>query len=141
MLGRLDIRPAAVAWFLGATLLIGGGIRGFRAWFGPREVPQLIVQAPTSEAAALVDSIAEERRTRLHRPVAINSATAEEFERLPGIGPVLAKNIVVERERGGRFNSIDELTRVSGIGPKRLDALRQECILDTIVNESSGPVK
>ena len=51
----------------------------------------------------------------------IDIATAEEIETLRGIGPALAKRIVANRDSLGPFGSIDELTRVKGIG-KRLAA-------------------
>jgi competence protein ComEA len=47
----------------------------------------------------------------------VNRASPEELERLPGIGPVLARRIVEHREREGRFQSVASLEAVSGIGP------------------------
>lgn len=54
----------------------------------------------------------------------LNRATAPELERLPGIGPVLAQNIVDHRERYGPFRAVEDLLAVSGIGPARLEQLR-----------------
>lgn len=54
----------------------------------------------------------------------INTADALTLEGLPGIGPATAGKIVAERETNGPFTSLDDLTRVSGIGSKKLDALR-----------------
>jgi len=54
----------------------------------------------------------------------VNRATADALRELPGIGPVLAARIVETRERTGRFGSIDDLRRVRGLGPSRLDRLR-----------------
>ncbi len=47
----------------------------------------------------------------------INRATAEELDRLPGIGPVNAQNIIAYRLEHGAFTSIDAIQQVSGIGP------------------------
>ena len=55
--------------------------------------------------------------------VNINTATLEQLQRLPGIGAVYAARIVEERQRRP-FAAVDELTRVSGIGDKRLETLR-----------------
>jgi len=54
----------------------------------------------------------------------LNSATAADLERLPGIGPALAQRIVEERERLGGFRSVDDLLGVRGIGPSTLARLR-----------------
>ena len=54
----------------------------------------------------------------------INSAQAEELEVLPGIGPVLAGNIVEYRQRNGPFGEVEDLLAVPGIGPGKLEAIR-----------------
>lgn len=56
--------------------------------------------------------------------VAINTATAEQLESLPGIGPALAQRIIEHRRQHGPFKSVDELLNVKGIGQKKLEALR-----------------
>jgi competence protein ComEA len=58
-------------------------------------------------------------------PLDINAATAEELLALPGVGPVLAAAIVRHREDSGPFTSVDGLLDVSGIGPARLESLRE----------------
>lgn len=54
----------------------------------------------------------------------INTADAALLETLPGIGPSTAQKIIADREANGKFTSVDDLGRVSGIGPKKLEALR-----------------
>jgi competence protein ComEA len=57
-------------------------------------------------------------------PVNVNTATAEQLEELPGVGPAIAAAIVDERERRGRFAAVEDLLDVRGIGDARLDQLR-----------------
>ncbi|MFI8432813.1 helix-hairpin-helix domain-containing protein [Streptomyces sp. NPDC079020] len=52
-------------------------------------------------------------------PVSLNTASAEQLETLPGVGPVLARHIVDYRTEHGGFRSVDELREVKGIGDRR----------------------
>ena len=55
--------------------------------------------------------------------VNINTATAVQLESLPGIGSATAQKIIADREANGPYGSADDLTRVPGIGQKKLEAL------------------
>ncbi|MCX4236716.1 ComEA family DNA-binding protein [Streptomyces ortus] len=57
-------------------------------------------------------------------PVALNTATLEQLDTLPGVGPVLAQHIIDHRSRHGGFRSVDELREVNGIGDRRFADLR-----------------
>ena len=56
--------------------------------------------------------------------VNLNTADAPTLDRLPGVGEVLAERIVADREAHGPFGSVDDLERVSGIGPAMMASLR-----------------
>ena len=76
--------------------------------------------------------------------VNINTASAEALTDLPNIGPAKAAAIVKDREENGAYDSLDELTRVSGIGDKTVESLRGEAVVegaddsDAMDSESSG---
>jgi competence protein ComEA len=57
-------------------------------------------------------------------PVDLNSATVEQLDALPGIGPVTAQKIVDYRTQHGPFTSVDDLDAIPGIGPSRIENLR-----------------
>ncbi|KUI27255.1 hypothetical protein AU196_01620 [Mycobacterium sp. IS-1742] len=57
-------------------------------------------------------------------PVNLNTATVEQLDTLPGVGPVTAAAIVAWRDANGAFRSVDQLGEVDGIGPARLAKLR-----------------
>jgi competence ComEA-like helix-hairpin-helix protein len=59
------------------------------------------------------------------RPVNINTATSEELQQVPGIGPATAEKILQMRKSYGAFKSVDDLLAIRGLGPKRLEKMRK----------------
>lgn len=57
-------------------------------------------------------------------PLSLGSATVEQLDGLPGVGPVLAQHIVDFRTARGGFRSVEELRQVNGIGERRFADLR-----------------
>jgi competence protein ComEA len=61
--------------------------------------------------------------------VAVNRASRDELQRLPGVGPALAARIEEDRLRNGPYQTPDDLLRVPGIGPATLNRLRDQLLL------------
>jgi len=59
------------------------------------------------------------------RPVNLNTATSQELQQVPGIGPATADKILQMRKSYGGFKSVDDLLAIRGIGPKRLEKMRK----------------
>jgi competence protein ComEA len=57
-------------------------------------------------------------------PVSLSSASLEELDGLPGVGPITAQKILDYRTEHGPFASVDDLDSVPGIGPTRIEQLR-----------------
>jgi competence protein ComEA len=70
-----------------------------------------------------LEALAPNKLKILFLPVDINTASIEELDTLPGIGPKTAWAIIEYRETHGKFTSPEDLLQVHGIGPKKLAAL------------------
>ncbi|MGV9955745.1 helix-hairpin-helix domain-containing protein [Streptomyces cellulosae] len=86
---------------------------------------QLVVGGPASAAAAAPAAPAGTGAAAgPTAPVSLNTATVDQLDTLPGVGPVLAQHIVDYRTRNGGFRSVEELREVNGIGDRRFADLR-----------------
>ena len=61
----------------------------------------------------------------------LNAATPEQLQRIPGVGPALAKRIVEFRAKNGGFKRIEELLAIPGISEKKWQVLREYLIVET----------
>lgn len=143
MLQSLMIKLAMLAMTLGIVFWIG--------WQPPRvsvKTPVVAAQTETPAAStvpstgdgkkAVVPSKGDAAPTKTGIPpkavrpdvgsrrvvVDLNRATVEELESLPGIGPALARRVVAHRQSAGKFQSVEDLRQVKGIGQKTLDRVR-----------------
>lgn len=113
--------------FLGAVAAAGGLLRVVRT---PGHAPGAAIVAPELAAGDIARQAQLARRAEeLARPlrpgelVDVDRSEAAELQRLPRVGPGLARRIVQEREAHGPFGSLEGLSRVSGMGPGTLRGL------------------
>jgi competence protein ComEA len=78
-----------------------------------------------------------EQLLNLGLPLDLNTATAEDLEALPGIGPVMAQRLVQHRQTHGPFKDVEDLLAVSGIGEKKLARLKPYLVV--LSPEGAGP--
>jgi competence protein ComEA len=109
--------------FLSGTFLLGLVIRLIQGTFA--SPPIFDYSASDSTFAALSNGpTAPAIAPKPAGPINLNAATKEALMTLPGIGPATAERIILEREDGGPFRSVNDLRRVRGLGPKRIEQLR-----------------
>jgi competence protein ComEA len=75
------------------------------------------------------DATAEAPQTRLVGVVNVNSASGEQLQLLPGIGPARARAVIAYRKAQGPFKTVEGLSQVSGIGERALERIRPHCVL------------
>jgi len=114
-----------------AALILGGAALIRFVVIAPAPAQPLLENRPSIADSLLAagDSVTQERERR-SRPLADgetidpNVASAEELDRLPGVGAAKALRIVQEREENGPFAGVEDLARVTGLGPKSVERLK-----------------
>src|ERR1700759_830754 len=76
-------------------------------------------------AALLTLPIVAAKKKPPAQPININTASSSQLQQVPGIGPVTADKIIQMRKSYGTFKSVDDLTAIRGIGPKKMDKMRK----------------
>lgn len=88
----------------------------------PLDADSLVAQ-PVADTAAVRSTEPATAAPSAENPINVNTASREALKALPGIGPALSKRIMTYRANQS-FQRVDELERVSGIGPKTLSSLQ-----------------
>ncbi len=135
-----------VIQFLALFFLIGSGIHLFRENVLKDDSIKFLSEEVEArefrDRAKQIDSVyfSAEKVAKKKKPVSdvitvaqtinLNSASAEDFMRLPKIGKVTAQRIIDYRSKHGRFSSIDELLNVKGIGEKTFERIKGEVTIE-----------
>jgi comEA protein len=113
--------------FLVAALLVGSGITLYKkthTQFASELVPlgrEAVVSPNDMKQSSLVPDA---------KLLNINSATAEELQLLPGLGPNLSRRVVEYREVHGGYSKIEDIMQVNGIGPKTFQRIKEYISVD-----------
>lgn len=113
--------------FLATVALLGGGVRLLQAFTFERALAAAEAPAAADAVTAQIAAVDSARRLKASSksraksatdaPIDPDVATEAELDRLPRVGPALARRIVANRDSFGPFGSLEELQRVRGIGP------------------------
>jgi competence protein ComEA len=80
-------------------------------------------------AFSSVSVLAQKSGNAASEKINLNSANAEQLQSLPGIGPATAKNILDYRAKVGKFNKIEEIINVKGIGEKKFQKIKDRLVV------------
>jgi competence protein ComEA len=119
----LNRQEALAVWFLSGALLVGTAVSIVDHYDAQRfEEFHVVVGAVAVPDVARVEVPAK-------GPVPINQARAEQLQSLPHIGPKTAAVIVDYRQKHGKFSTVEQLSRVRGIGATTVERLKDHVSL------------
>ncbi len=80
-------------------------------------------------AIAPIAALAQQGGASSNEKINLNTATLEQLQTLPGVGPAIAKNIVEYRTKVGKFAKIEDILNVKGIGEKKFQRMKDRLTL------------
>jgi competence protein ComEA len=76
-----------------------------------------------------VTALAQKGKAASTEKVNLNTATIEQLQTLPGIGPAMAKRVIEYRTKVGKFSKIEEIINVKGIGEKKFQKIKDRLLI------------
>lgn len=107
-------------WFLVGIIVVASSVRYYNHF---QLENQAAIWVEKADSVKTIDDTQHFSKPSPDNPLDINRASAVQLEILPGIGPKKAATIIDFRNANGPFNTIDDLIKVKGIGPKTLAKL------------------
>ena len=98
-----------------------------------------VSQTPQALAGQAKAGVQSKAKSATAGPINLNTATAAELERLPGIGAQTAARVIEYRQKNGPFKKIEELMNVRGIGEKSFLKLRSSIVVAPAKTERATP--
>ncbi|MGH2581528.1 MAG: ComEA family DNA-binding protein [Anaerolineales bacterium] len=140
-------KPLSPAWWIAYGVVCGLGASGLVLLLSsrPRGKPIELVPAATIVFREVISdplpspTPTSEPTPTVAFPININTATIEELQNLPNVGPVLASAIVNYRDSHGPFTEVEQLMNVSGVGQRTFDGLQPLITLGEIGNATPTP--
>lgn len=133
--GRFTGPERAAVIFLVVTFLIGSGV----SYFKSRRAQELDFSLELEAASRIFRELSAVQpsggqgegasRESVIAAVDLNTASQQDLERLPRIGPKMAQRILSYREEHGGFGSVEELKRIKGIGDKTYKEIKPYIVL------------
>ncbi|MDW7680134.1 MAG: ComEA family DNA-binding protein [bacterium] len=148
MISFFTKQEKSIILFLLAGIMVGAGVKIFKLGFSDSSVPDngeytkieqqfqararqidslkslTAYNTPDVDGGLLTSAKASKRDVPILEKVDINNAELEALILLPQIGPVLAKRIIDYRNKNGKFQTVDDIKKVKGIGEKKYNKIK-----------------
>jgi comEA protein len=108
--------------FIGALILCGAALKFFNVGFISQKTT--VKTTPNETTPKIPNNISNPNVLTKQIIVNVNTASQQELEKIPGIGPELARRLIAYRQTKGQFRDLEDLKDVKGIGEKKAQLIK-----------------